>query len=98
MFGAASSGRALASCRRGAGTPPGVLGCAGALSTSQVIMTNEARVKALDEAFTRGGASAVVSAFDPRVQWREAESFGDGRVSGSEQDTDTKQWAEAFGA
>jgi hypothetical protein len=32
-------------------------------------------VKALYDAFGRGDVPAVLGAFDPRIQWREAESF-----------------------
>lgn len=37
--------------------------------------TNRERVQALYEAFSRGDVPAVLGAFDPQIQWREAESF-----------------------
>jgi hypothetical protein len=37
--------------------------------------TNRERVHALYEAFSRGDVPAVLSCFDPQIQWREAESF-----------------------
>jgi ketosteroid isomerase-like protein len=37
--------------------------------------TNGEIVKALYDAFGRGDVAAVLGAFDPEIQWREAESF-----------------------
>jgi hypothetical protein len=37
--------------------------------------TNGERVHAIYEAFGKGDVPAVLGAFDPQVQWREAESF-----------------------
>ena len=39
------------------------------------MVTNTERVKSLYEAFGRGDVPAVLGAFDPQIQWREAESF-----------------------
>jgi hypothetical protein len=37
--------------------------------------TNSDIVKMLYDAFTKGDVQTVLDAFDPRIQWREAESF-----------------------
>ena len=37
--------------------------------------TNSDIVKMLYDAFTKGDVPTVLDAFDPRIQWREAESF-----------------------